>query len=56
MPMFDSAIFDGISPPSFMFDTAEVAVPRTELSQASVHEIEGSASVHDTQGSARVTS
>ena len=66
MPIFDSAIFDG-PPSSTIFDTgAAVPVPRipAPLSQAQIHDtqgtgsihgVEGNASIHDTQGSGRMT-
>ncbi len=66
MPMFDPAIFDGISPPSFMFDTVTPPPPtriagpaNTQVhgtqSSGAVHGTQGSGSIHDTQSSARAS-
>ena len=65
MPIFDSAIFDGISPPSFMFDTGPSGpvVGLKAVQQAQVHGTQssgalhgkaGSGSLHDKLSSARV--
>jgi len=56
MPIFDVAIFDGISPPSFLFDTTAAAVPRTPpLSRAQIHDTQSSGAIHDKQSSARAS-
>ncbi len=55
MPIFDVAIFDGTSPPSFLFDTTAAAVPRIPpLSQAQIHDTQSSGAIHDIKGSGSV--
>ena len=55
MPIFDRAIFDGISPPSFMFDTGTVAVGGIkDVQQAQVHDTQGSRALHGVLGDASI--
>ena len=51
MPIFDRAIFDGISPPSFMFDTGTViAGAIKDVQQAQIHGTQSSGAIHSNQG------